>query len=771
MKNSLFKRAAAAMAAVPLALTQCLTVANAATIADSVSVVSTKTADANSNTTFTLNEGVETSILYITPGIAEGASDDEYVQNGNVFEKESNWNTRVNSALVNLGKGSNNTGTINLDGIYEEALNRAGNYREVAENLISKIGPVEYTVAEDGSILLTADVSNITPAFTKGGAKTIGGAMKDLAEKYNAPELRDEAIFSDIDISGHVSVLIHGEDLKDDTNISAEIVFVDNNMKSYAGTEILEYAASKFEEMKAAAKAACAEAGIDMDDANKQIDDSVSFYMNKIKSAKSGLAKALKYNRTKDYSESGNFAGFLADVNKRKARTRYANKKDVPGSGVEIAGLPTVSKIYNELLTELNKAAAPNVVDITAEDLGAYLDELYDLNGTVSNGKGEATAKFADKEEADVRAYFAEAYPDYEITAIYKEVTVNGDITALSNGQITVGATLKRVVEVQPIVTTTTTTTTDTETTTTTTTTDTETTTTTTTTYKEGDTTTTTTTTEEVGDTTTTTTTTEEGGSDTTTTTTDTVPFGQTTTTQVVTTAINYKIESVPGFYLDIDESFNLAQVQTVSVSYDEMILSYDEDGVEVNKEVTAAGESVDLLGKVNFGDATPNNTYTPDSYVFSHQVTLKTTEDITLPNGEVLPAGSELVQTSGEKVSVTAYIGVKGDANLDHNVDAGDASDTLAWYALLSTGKSASDNIFARNSALVTDAADILDHFACFLCDVTNEPNVDPDNWCKMKAQREMLADDATWILAYYSKKSTGSEPGRPLWNTVQGL
>ena len=67
MKNSLFKRAIAAVATVPLALTQCLGVANAATVEDSaLSLKETGSvkADDSSNKTITLTG--KGGVLYIT---------------------------------------------------------------------------------------------------------------------------------------------------------------------------------------------------------------------------------------------------------------------------------------------------------------------------------------------------------------------------------------------------------------------------------------------------------------------------------------------------------------------------------------------------------------------------------------------------------------------------------------------------------------------------------------------------------------------------------
>ena len=79
MKNSLFKRAIAVAAAAPLALTQCLTVANAASVNNAgIAAVENETV-AESEKSIKLNG--EGGLLYIAPG--KDATEKDYYMVGN----------------------------------------------------------------------------------------------------------------------------------------------------------------------------------------------------------------------------------------------------------------------------------------------------------------------------------------------------------------------------------------------------------------------------------------------------------------------------------------------------------------------------------------------------------------------------------------------------------------------------------------------------------------------------------------------------------------
>lgn len=109
MKNSLFKRAVAAVATVPLALTQCLTCTSFAASTDAVKVTGDAIkAEASADTSVTLD-----NMLYIAPDDADQKSD---------------WNLTLSSALDKIVSNGNTTGTLDITGFANALASRAGQY-------------------------------------------------------------------------------------------------------------------------------------------------------------------------------------------------------------------------------------------------------------------------------------------------------------------------------------------------------------------------------------------------------------------------------------------------------------------------------------------------------------------------------------------------------------------------------------------------------------------------------------------------------------------
>ena len=171
MKNSLFKRAIAAVATVPLALTQCLGVANAATVEDSaLSLKETGSvkADDSSNKTITLTG--KGGVLYITPD--EEFAKYELQADGKTFIQDSAWNVKAYTALSNVEKKK---GTFDMSKVYEQAINKSGQYKELIQSVIDKLGDFTYSIDNDGNITIEGSLGDVMPAFAEGGKKTIGG--------------------------------------------------------------------------------------------------------------------------------------------------------------------------------------------------------------------------------------------------------------------------------------------------------------------------------------------------------------------------------------------------------------------------------------------------------------------------------------------------------------------------------------------------------------------------------------------------------------------
>ena len=149
-------------------------------------------------------------------------------------------------------------------------------------------------------------------------------------------------------------------------------------------------------------------------------------------------------------------------------------------------------------------------------------------------------------------------------------------------------------------------------------------------------------------------------------------------------------------------------------------------------------------------GKDTPMTVYTDGVFVYDVDV---------FYNGEALK------DKAGNAITFKAYIGVKGDSNLDGKADAKDASNALAYYAKVSTLAEGVD-INTLKVCQNTEDAD-LDQLGAFLVDVDKDV-YDADNWKTYKDGRVIDAKDASYVLAYYAQVSTGQDDLQAAWNKV---
>ena len=823
MKTSLFKRAIAAASALPLALTQCLTTANAATI--SVPTADTAVAADQAKTITLSDEG--TGLVYIAPGKAEAALTDGYQRVDELkFEKDSNWNFMVNNALV----GKNIKGTVKTDKIFEEALKKVpGNYKVVAEALFDKVSSVTYEVTETGDVVIKGTLDNITPRFvndTLKTRKTIGGALYSIVEDYNAKDLYNvmdrKELYADIPVGGVMTAVIKSSALAEGTELEVEVSFVDLNGKTYVGSNAMsKWALDSLNALKTRAKEIVAsyadQYSIDLADANKRIDDSVKYLENKLNFAETKIENAVAktvaetaYGTVPAMMEKG---GVWFELNGGRAADKY----DAPKSATEAAAKKAVQDVYAQILDAVNRKQSQVAVDITLDEGAQFIDsELYDVVASSENGIAKFSAKFADKEKDAAIAYIADcaknatdekyAGIDYNDTSnwnSWKEVSVEVNFSQVpDSSKGTVDVQLKRVVEVTPIVTTTTTepvTTTTTEPATTTEAAKTSTEAAGTSTEAAQSSTEAANTSTEAAETSTEAaetsteaaetsteaaetsteaaeTSTEAVGSTTEGDVTTTEPVGTTTgeaipgtTKAVQETVVHFNNTETVGFYLNLDDKFNDEQKKDITYSIDESILYIDEFGEIVGDTVVKKGAEVAIGDKVDFGTQVPRNVYKAGVSEFAHQIDIYASEDITAADGTVIGKKGEILKNrNGSNVSVTAYVALKGDGNLDNLADAVDASLCLTWYANMSTGGKAEETQFS-SSFLVKGADDILDDFTAFLCDVDNEKSA--TNWTDRKPARVVDASDASYILTYYSINSTGGDGGKPVWHDVLGV
>ncbi len=771
MKNSLFKRVIAAAATVPLALTQGLGVANAIDVAD---------------TSVTLDGG-KTALTYIEPGKPATAQNDGYIQDkeAKTFEKVSNWNQRLALILADIAAGDNKTGILDLSNIYETAISKSGNFSAVTASLVEKIGDVKYVVSDEGDITITASLADITPTFTAGGSNTIGGAMKELADKYGVEDLDvPDNFFEDVVIGGDVKIVVKSSALATGTMADVELYFTDlATGKAYNGTAVVDWALEKFDLLKSTAKEACAEyvaMGLDVADAEKQINDSVEFYVDKLEMAKDCIVRAATYS--KDVTEYGTIAPLIASAD-AKLQAKFGRK--LPGTTAEaIMSNSTVANTYADILNQINAKAGATSFDISAAEIGAFADALYDVKAGVSGQKATFEAKFVDAEAAEAETYLEQTYTGVDVTNVYKQINIEIDYSAAAVSGGSVQVDIKRVAEYEEVevVTTTTTTNITPETTTTSTVAETPETTTTSTAAETPETTTTSTAAEtpettttstaaETPETTTTSTDVETPGTTTSTTTEPSAPVTVTTEMAVV----NFDYDSSAAFYYSIDEKFSTDQINTLKYRVDTEIVTLDEEGNVIDRERVQGGRSISISKAMLDFAATPGEVFDDmeESGVkqFKHNVAVVAIMDITAANGTVIAkAGEPLKTLEGDELTIEVYVGVKGDADLNLKADSSDASTILVWYSKASTTSDKSElaNVQFSNSSLVNIEEDVmLDEFAAFLADVNADD--EDGNKTNVKVERKIDASDASYIQVYYGLVSTGKgDADWDTWNKV---
>ena len=821
MKNSLFKRVVAAASAVPLALTQCLTVANAVSVDDAATSLNDQAVTAAAAKDVTIDvllnivpdetDGVKYEELTGDEAIISGETADELIakyasdrEGAKVFTKASEWNLTAYSYIQQAIKSGKNTGKVDISDLVNYVVKNSGKHKEIVERAFGFLSDVTYELQSNGDVVFKSTLSQ--PMFYGTVDKSVGKIL------YNYGVYPVD--FSSVDVTGEFVLTVGTSALSSDTEVPVKFVFNSNAKGAVYAAGLPDFALDTVTKIKTLALDAIAASDIsssDKEKASAEVAETSDWYIKKINAAKNEYAHDMQINREGEFE---NVAGLIAEINQAIKNRGY--KKQIPATATDILTSATGSKAYTKALEQINKAAGSYTVKISAAELGAAIDSIYDISASLKNGVAEAYGKYNDAEAADVADFFKTfALPEeYEVLADFKAGTAKVDGTgAATETAAVLSGDFQRVVVVAPVTTTSTTTvTTTTETTTTTTAAET------TTTAAE------TTTTAEPAETTTTAEATTTAAAETTTTaaaeTTTTAQPAETTTTVETTTAVDtttavttvatttstvtgtdpsgrkYSGETVTGidvtadsevgFYLNIDTEFNREQIKSVSYTEGKHLVFKYEDGdkeevpfeklTDADKALKAAVEAqntpVELnLDDIDFGDQKPENSYTPGSSIFAHQITLYAKNDI---DAIGVKAGEPLTKIAGNYVSVTAYIGVKGDADLDHIADATDASAVLVYYSAMMTGGKPEETQFS-NSPLVEAPGDILDEFAAFLCDVDYEHLDDEtrvaDNWKNKKSMRFIDSSDASYILACYSDVMTGSEPNRATWNEVLDL
>ena len=116
---------------------------------------------------------------------------------------------------------------------------------------------------------------------------------------------------------------------------------------------------------------------------------------------------------------------------------------------------------------------------------------------------------------------------------------------------------------------------------------------------------------------------------------------------------------------------------------------------------------------------------------------------------------GKPLYLEDGTRAVVTAYIGVKGDSDLNNKVDSSDATNVLAYYAIIQTGGVAEETRITPAENEIVNAHPELDVLGKFLVDVDLDC-YSKNNW-NLKHNRKIDSSDASWVLVFYANEMTG--------------
>lgn len=711
MKNSLFKRAVAAAAAVPLALTQCLTASFAVDFNDTALIAANKTASDEAITLETL--------CYIAPD-----------------QTESSWNTTIANKLKTTDKTN---GTIDISSYISTVTSKSAKYGSVAEAVLKAINEdgVTYELKNNLDIVLTAKTDKAIDGLYNAAENSLKELAAGLAETYGVADLAN-IDFEKVSTKGTVTVTIGTSalDSADGKTVEATFKFVDENGNEYDVEGILAYAQTKIDEVRKVAYDAIDSlpAGALTDDeiaaAKKDVDAKLAEYESALTKAKNGINKA---NNAADKSVSGTVADVIAAVNSQLKTSGY--KRQLPATASAIMANATVEENFTNAINSFENTTGV-AIDIDAAELGAFADSLKNVEATYTASSKSASfkANFEDAEIDEVKAYYLKQ--GKEVVSSEKQITIDVDGSKALQGTGSVEVHIYRILELKDIEVSSTTTSTS-ETTTST---------------------TTTTTTDEES----TTTTTAATESSTTTTTSGDQP--------VVTTVVQdtyVELESTYGFYLDIDEEFSKDQIESAVLNVVYTKGYTNDEGTVIVDETWS--ETYDIKDDVDFGSATPNNTYTKNNDTFKYEIPVfYNGAGIADKTGKIiLQPGKKLADADEEIASVVVYIGVKGDADLNNMVDGADASLVLVYNAALSDGVTSGNTVQLSNSKLVAGPTSVYDNFAAFLADAKHDASIVND-WNVMKADRLIDGTDASAILVYNAETVGTGIFGRETWEKI---
>jgi len=546
-----FNKVVAIAAALPIALTQGLSVVTYAEVAEPE--------------VFSVD-----SMLYIAPD-----------------KTESEWGTKAESALIQM-EGVNQT--LDVASILDAA-HFSGKNAEYVEKLKACLVGDPVVQVKDSVIYVTGQVD-----ATSYVQSNIIQAIKNELTKQGAASLVDKIDFSMLEKKGTYTAVVNGYGVSDSKTFVGGGNFVDEDGNTVTPSTAKAYIASIVQDLKIELTTKMA-----MYDTYADLTNLLDTYQKKLNKAYDYANKAFEKVYSNTFADADSFAAWAkAEFNERT--TRF----EVPGSVAELA---EYSDLLNKVVEEVNSVASSTgaqvTFDVTMDDVIATLNEASNFTFDAADSVYTVTFQVPDAEADDVKVAYEAANPDREYVSSYKTVTIKGTLSEASAYFNVVRTITDKEKDETSTTTTTTTVSSETTTTTSETTTtvsdDSTTTTSDTTTTVSGDSTTTTsdTTTTVSGDSTTTTsdTTTTVSDDSTTTTTSDTTTTTTDTTPVVPVGTTTLVIEVNPeNFYFSVDErAFDPADLFSKFIAIDEEGTQFDMLSAE---------------GAVSFDGATPKSVY-----------------------------------------------------------------------------------------------------------------------------------------------------------------
>ena len=580
-----------------------------------------------------------------------------------------------------------------------------GEYSVDAKSIVEGLsGTGKYT-----SLVKDIVSASANPTLTvKDGVFTVSGDA-DLSA-YMVPQIQDKLNELGVDYTVDASILkthysfVVSTDLENskEATVTGSITN-DKNNTAYTVSAFDEYLNAVVADLSAQVQAAVPAA--DVAQFSKILGEAAANY-----SSYTELTKAIA---TKSFEETSyaNADAVVAAIVDFAAKNGFESAASKPKTvdGLVAAYGSYFDKGISAVNDVLTQSDANVKLSISAADVAAVLNEGTNFKASATNGAYDLTFEIPDAEQDAVKAYVAKQNPDKEFVSFdtVKEVEVTFATTGTVSFDVTRTVTYKLKDKE-----TTTTTTSDTNTTTTTT----------TATSGSGE---TTTTTSGTGETTTTsgsgeTTTTTSGTGETTT----TSGTGETTTTTPHTDII--PMEDIKSISVEVGEGVYFSDEESFDAS--ELIVS----AVAILKDDTKKDLDASYFGFLQ----TPADVYTAPYY--------KGTVDIYYIG--------DADKTALED-KPTVAVAMKGDTQLDGDVDMDDAFDTLQYYSSSAAGK----------AVTFTDGSDeLLEKLAFYVSDVDTESKAG-----KKTEDAEISMDDAFNILQYTSYKAAGKDVA---WSDVIG-